>query len=348
MLPGLPVQLAATLGLEALRYLTAFTQPVLVDSILEFDALTNMTQVYPVPVKPSCPICSKKDARHQNPDRNEIFGSERGPSRLPDLIGRLVSSRTGIVSEFAAALREPSEPPPPYVWRARLSNHRFLSGQTDAHAFCSGKGMTRAEAWDSCLGEAVERYSAGCWNTEELVIGTRSALDGESLHPAELVLYLPEQYRDLPYAPYTEASKLTWIRAKSLIDSKDVWVPAIAVFPDYQIHSQEEFLFPMSSNGLAAGPTLYDAVLSAIYEVLERDALLVAWLNRLPGRFYSAADHPDMDVRSLAFAYRRRGVSLAWPRRVVRGRMTDPERQNHGAAAELQRRVPSGYESVPA
>ena len=52
---------------------------------------------------------------------------------------------------------------------------------------------------------------------------------------------------------------------------------------EYQVHSPQEFLVPITSNGLAAGPTLADAVLSAIYEVLERDAILIAWLNRLPG-----------------------------------------------------------------
>jgi ribosomal protein S12 methylthiotransferase accessory factor len=68
---------------------------------------------------------------------------------------------------------------------------------------------------------------------------------------------------------------------------------------------------PITSNGLAGGPTLADAVLSAIYEVVERDAVLIAWQNRLPGRRYDAAAHPDADVRQLAELYRRRGVELA-------------------------------------
>jgi thiazole/oxazole-forming peptide maturase SagD family component len=52
-------------------------------------------------------------------------------------------------------------------------------------------------------------------------------------------------------------------------------------------------------------------VLSAIYEVVERDAVLIAWHNQLPGRRYDAAAHPDADVRQLAELYRRRGVELA-------------------------------------
>jgi ribosomal protein S12 methylthiotransferase accessory factor len=67
----------------------------------------------------------------------------------------------------------------------------------------------------------------------------------------------------------------------------------------------------VSSNGLAAGSTLRDAVLGAIYEVLERDAVLIVWMSRLPARRFEAEAHPDGDVRRLARAYRRRGVELA-------------------------------------
>jgi ribosomal protein S12 methylthiotransferase accessory factor len=46
----------------------------------------------------------------------------------------------------------------------------------------------------------------------------------------------------------------------------------------------EDFFVPASSNGLAAGPTLPAAVMGGLCELMERDALLVSWLNRLPAR----------------------------------------------------------------
>jgi ribosomal protein S12 methylthiotransferase accessory factor len=180
-----------------------------------------------------------------------------------------------------------------------------------SHSACSGKGMSRAAAWDSCLGEAVERYSGGCWDPGEAVVGRRDELEGRSLDPASLVLYLAEQYPELPYQPYREEAKLRWVQGRSLIHEDAVWLPAISVFMEYQVHDPQEFLFPVTSNGLAAGPTLADAALSAIYEVLERDAFLIAWLNHLPARRYDAALHPYPEVRRLALAYRRRGVELA-------------------------------------
>ena len=258
------------------------------------------------------PALKKKGREHPawpGSPRTRHSSSLRRP--LHQLVDQFVSEHSGIVLHFAAASRDATEPPLPLVWRARLSNHRYLSDVEESHLACSGKGVTRDAAWTSCLGEAAERYSAGCWDAEETVLCRRRDLQGRSLHPADLVLYRQERSADLPYAPYSDETTLRWVRGRSLIHEDDVWVPAIAAFMEYQVHSAQEFLVPITSNGLAAGPTLADAVLSAIYEVLERDAFLIAWLNRLPARRYNAASHPEPDVRQLAESYRRRGVELA-------------------------------------
>jgi ribosomal protein S12 methylthiotransferase accessory factor len=311
MLPALPAHLAATLALESLRLLLRLNHPTLADKVLVFDSLLSETRFHPVLVKPFCPACSKKKARYQ-PASEGLFDMRGQTARpLVELADVLVSDRTGIVVEFAAAARDATEPALPLVWRAKLSNHCFVSNRDEWHTSCSGKGMTRAEAWTSCLGEAAERYSAGCWDSEEVVLCRRCELDGRSLDPVELVLYRPEQYSGLPYTPYSEESKLRWVRGRSLICQDEVWIPAIAVFMEYQVDDQEEFLCPVTSNGLAAGPTLGDAVLAALYEVLERDAMLITWSNRLPARRYDAAAHPDSEVRRLVNAYRRRGVEVA-------------------------------------
>ncbi len=252
----------------------------------------------------------KKDREHPCGEALLNTAREAG-SPLHELVDRLVSEHSGIVVHFAAASRDATEPPLPLVWRARLSNHRYLSAVEESHLACSGKGLTRDAAWTSCLGEAMERYSGGCWEADETVLSRRRDLEGRSLHPADLVLYRPEQYAELPYAPYSEETTLRWVRGRSLIHEDHVAVPAIAAFMEYQVHDPLEFVIPITSNGLAAGPTLADAVLSAIYEVIERDAFLIAWVNRLAARRYDAASHPDADVRHLAESYRRRGVELA-------------------------------------
>jgi ribosomal protein S12 methylthiotransferase accessory factor len=311
LLPILPQQLASTLALEALKLLLRLNQPTLVDKVLAFDALLGESRIHPVLVKPFCPVCSKKKGR-DSPAAAALVNeqSASGPI-LPAQAEQLVSEHCGIVIHLSALARDATEPPLPHVWRARLANHCFLSEVKDTHLACSGKGVTKEAAWASCLGEAVERYSGGCWDAQELVLARRSELNGRSIDPADLGLYRPEQYAALPYTPYREDSVLRWVRGRSLVHDDEVWLPALAVFMEYQAHGPDDYLFPITSNGLAAGSTLTNAVVSALYELLERDSVLLGWLHRLPGLRHDALTHPDADVRRLAQAYRRRGVELA-------------------------------------
>ena len=206
--------------------------------------------------------------------------------------------------------KDPSEPTRPFVYYAQPANHRFTSAENGHKNGTSGKGPTVSAALTGALGEAVERYSGGCWDLAGVRFATRADLDGDALDPRDLVLYRPEQYDALPYTPYTDENVLGWVHARSLASGVPVWVPAIAAFMDYEIRAPGEFLTSITSSGLAAGPTLRDAVQGAIEEVLERDAFMIAWMNRLPGRLLDPSAHPDADVRAFYVSSLRRGVHL--------------------------------------
>ncbi len=70
VLPVLPLQLASTLALEALKLLIRLNQPTLVDKVLVFDGLLSGTTTHPVLVKPYCPTCSKKNLGISPPARS--------------------------------------------------------------------------------------------------------------------------------------------------------------------------------------------------------------------------------------------------------------------------------------
>src|SRR5262249_49821271 len=160
------------------------------------------------------------------------------------------------------------------------------------------------------LGEALERYSASCWNIEEIIFRRRHELDGESVDPRDLVLYTRSQYAELGYSAYSDDTIFGWVRARSLTEDQLVFVPALAVFMNYEVQSPAEFIFQITSNGLAAGPTLADAILRGAFEVMERDAAMITWLTRLPVTRVDPASHPDRDVQEICRAYRRRSVQL--------------------------------------
>ena len=229
---------------------------------------------------------------------------------LADTFPRLISPSVGIVRSLERVHKSLSEPKSPFIYRAELSNHRFLENEEDAFIVASGKGFDQKAAKVSAMGEAVERYAASSWGEEVVIRGTRTDLSCETLDPTRLILFEPSQYSELKYDPYDDDAELGWVMMRALSKGAELAVPALAVLMAYETKGDEPFLFPITSNGLAAGPTLAAAVLSGAYECIERDAFLATWLNKLAVSRIDPKDHPDPNVRKLVTAYGRRGVAL--------------------------------------
>lgn len=95
-------------------------------------------------------------------------------------------------------------------------------------------------------------------------------------------------------------------------------MPAIAAVMDYPVQTRDEYICPITSNGLAAGPTPHHAVVAALTEVLERrDALELAQLLAGPPPRCAAASRRERAPprRALPASKRRalpgRSVSVA-------------------------------------
>jgi ribosomal protein S12 methylthiotransferase accessory factor len=311
VLPGIAPYAGALLGLEALKQLLTLGGQTLAGKVQEFDALRLRTSLHHVLQVPECPACGGAEPSPPDPALSGLVDvAPAGGGDPLQAEPSLVSPACGVVTSVRQVAKEAGEPTVPYLASAMLASHRLLAGASREDRACGGKGLARADARRAALGEAVERYSAASRYPGSIVYGRRAEVGGISLDPRALVLYAPEQYAELPYAPYTEASRLGWVPARSLVSGERVLVPAIGVLYGYQAASPEELLCPTTSNGLACGGTLADAVLAAAYEVLERDAFLITWMNRLPAQRIDARSHPDHGIAGLCRSYQRRGVEL--------------------------------------
>ncbi len=307
--PLAPV-VGAVLAMEIAKVMLGLGRPGLPATVWELDGLTMRSTLHHVLQRPDCPACRKKGRPPPpQPGLSGLCGGAEPEGDLSAAVDRLVSPHCGIVRSLGPVPKDPSEPEFPMVIRAELANHGFTTDD-DRFTVCSGKGMSPAEARVSALGEAVERYGGRSWDADRVLRCRRASLPGPSLDPCRLVLYADEQYESLPYSPWSEDTETDWVGATLLGDGSTVFVPALAVFMDYQLRSRHEFLFPVTSNGLAAGPSLPAAVLRGLLEVVERDGFLLSWMHRLPGRRLDVGASTDPAVASMAAAYRRRGVEL--------------------------------------
>ncbi|WP_152189447.1 TOMM precursor leader peptide-binding protein [Georgenia satyanarayanai] len=311
VLPALLPWAAAVVTREVLAAAVGVYPAQLPGHVVTLDGPTGSQARHPVLQRPDCAACRKKDPRpsREQPPLATLAGTPGGRTDFERIAALTVSPVSGLVRVLEAVTKDVEEPELPVVVRAELANARFQSGP-EGFVGCSGKGVTAVAARNGALGEALERYASLTWEPERRVSATRDALDGPALDPRDLVLFAADQYPGLPFRPYSPRTELEWVPARSLTTSAEVWVPLLAVHLGYDIHRHDSYLFPATSNGFAAGATLADAVRAGLLEVVERDAFLIAWAHRLPGRRSPAASVPDDAVQRVAAGYARRGVSI--------------------------------------
>jgi ribosomal protein S12 methylthiotransferase accessory factor len=148
-----------------------------------------------------------------------------------------------------------------------------------------GKGLTIEQARAGAISEALELYAASRFSLAALIYSAMRDLPGTTLDPRRLSLYPERAYSrpDFPFARFDSARPIHWTRGTLLHTNEPVWMPALPTFLNFQPPRAERFC-QATSNGLAAGGTLTDAMLHAIFELVERDAFMLTWFGhgRLP------------------------------------------------------------------
>ncbi len=194
--------------------------------------------------------------------------------RLDDAVTPLA----GIVRELSPAMWAADEP--------RL--HSFAcalasSANTTGHATTEHSGSAHVEperARAASIGEAVERYSA-TYVPDSLIVGRARELDDEAVAPESFALFHDRQHVDgFPFVRFSDSTRLSWTTGISLADGRPILLPAQLVYLG-SIQDKEPPIGYPTSNGLACGPTFVEAVLAGLFELVERDAMMIVWSNRL-------------------------------------------------------------------
>jgi ribosomal protein S12 methylthiotransferase accessory factor len=151
-----------------------------------------------------------------------------------------------------------------------------LVDSTVAHGG-GGSGPSPGAARAAAIGEAVERYSASFADPDELVVATARELGSRAVDPARFALYSERQYRTpgFPYVPFDRDTRLAWIDGFALPDGEQALLPAQLV---HLVTTRDEpRICRATSSGLACHGRAAEATLSALLELLERDAFMLTW-----------------------------------------------------------------------
>lgn len=141
-----------------------------------------------------------------------------------------------------------------------------------------GIGRNEEDAQLAAIGEAVERY---CAAIAELPLKSKPSIPQiKRIDAEEWCLFTDQQRRD-PSFPFSAiySEDCLYTNMFNFQNNEEVWVP----HPFVALRDDFKTGVPTSS-GLAAGPTALQALLRAIQELIERDALMITWLHSVPAR----------------------------------------------------------------
>lgn len=162
----------------------------------------------------------------------------------------------------------------------------------DLNREVSSGGLGVSESTDgamiSCLAEALERYCMSFIPEEEVIFEKIDGLE-KSRRFSKFYTYDNIQYNKNKSFSNPIKDSIHWTKIYSVTNKKEwkYW-PASLIYLPFDISNP---VAENTSTGMAAGMTIDDCILSGLLELLERDALMINFLQRL--------NPPEIDLSTI-------------------------------------------------
>jgi ribosomal protein S12 methylthiotransferase accessory factor len=224
---------------------------------------------------------------------------------------RLVNKQVGIIYSVFERDQFPDDPRF-YQYISQATNKRYLTYDNipSSNYGGGGVGLSREESLIAAIGEAVERYASGIYTKDSMVLTTYDDLAAAGIAatpPEDYARFFPDVYEQSPgvYKTYFDhAAPGWWEWGQSLVTGRPIMVPAMFVHVPFSfngdapklLNGRNAFWDYSVSTGMASHSSLPEALLRGIYETVERDAIMLTWLDNLPatGLHLEGATDPEL------------------------------------------------------
>jgi len=206
--------------------------------------------------------------------------------------------KKGILGEYYTRFNFPDEPQ-----FFQYVCERSPQGGTVRKGFGYGCSDKESEAFTSAIAEAIEHYCI-LFEREELFIkDSYRNLKNIAINPVRFFPFSKEQLNKSSFKKFklNEDTIINWLEGYSLTNKKKVLVPASLVYANYNASLRKEPTIQLGiSTGAACGSSLGFAQYRGICEIIERDAYMISFLNKIPKKVI------DIDNNQYLSAFKRR------------------------------------------
>lgn len=148
-----------------------------------------------------------------------------------------------------------------------------------------GRSSGVARNWEGAIlgtvGETVERYASVFYDLNEATFSSYKNLNQKAIHPSEFAIFHPKQFEQANFnrVPFTEDTEVHWMPTVDLTNGETVLCPGAFIYLPW--FADPEPITLTASSGLAAHTNVHKAMLTGIYELIERDSFMITWMQRI-------------------------------------------------------------------
>jgi ribosomal protein S12 methylthiotransferase accessory factor len=232
---------------------------------------------------PDCDVCGRvPEIRDASTVWAHWESASAGPSieHCADRLLRLTDDRIGLVGRFKD-IGCPLDGESGIVLIAKTAQFalpRVDRLQHERSNLCGGLQPTERLATLVSIAEGLERY-CGVFPFERDVRASYDDVSAHAVSPAALPLFSEAQYAQhgFPFRRFDSGEPLSWMWGYSL--TRDV--PRLILRSAVTYGPTDDALVAECSSGVAAATSRVEAAFCGLLEMIERDAFMIVWLNRL-------------------------------------------------------------------
>lgn len=176
-----------------------------------------------------------------------------------------------------------------YMYQCLSANATELFGiSRDVSSGGLGVNENKKIAMTSCLAEALERYCMSYIPPNEIIKKFKKELNKNQTFD-EFSTYSEKQYMKYNNFLNPNKDKIEWTKINNINDKKKIkYWPASLIYLPFDLNKP---IAETTSTGMAAGFSVDECITSGLLELIERDALMINFMQRL--------NPPEIDLETI-------------------------------------------------
>jgi len=190
---------------------------------------------------------------------------------------------------------------------------RITDGNIPKNLFAHGFGKNLEVVFSQALGEFLERYFLSLYRRDTFLRASPSILKRKKFNCIDLDLiagFSEKQKNKISRYRWDEESIFSWEWVERIATKEKVLAPAQLAYWTYIPEEREPRLRETNTNGAGGYFSREGAILSGLYELIQRDAFVIFWLNSISPPKVDPATVPSEEFQELYQASIRYGFKV--------------------------------------